>query len=309
LAPGRELEDHSADTGFSEDLIVVASPYVVLPVEAQPFKAIYFENFGGMNAFDDFEGSLNAHWTIYRGHPEVVSDGGRSSVLRLAHPDPGYCGFFKDISSSALLLANGVTQVQQQCGCDMITVNVATVTSFADGMIEFDIYFSTPAETGTSAILTFRMQSDDTYYALRLTNTKDWRCYFAKYTGCTYQILGTQSGCGVFQTGVWSHVIVAIGGPWFQCYKDGVQICRAVDDTWQRSTWGGTGVGLQNNYYNGLFLVDNFKISSGFEWTIYRGSPGLDQNSGRSAASMFYDHPSDQVMLLPCGRELILSVH
>ena len=275
-------------------LLTVASPHAVLPVEAQPFKAIFFENFGGMNAFDDFDAPLSRQWIIYKGKPEIVAGGYRSSVLRLEHPQPGFCGFFKDPSSASLFLASGVTQVQQQSGCTVTTVSVATTTSFVDGMIEFDICFVNPPESGSSAILTFRMQSDDTYYALRLTNTRDWRCHFAKYTGCTWQILGTQSGCGIFQTGMWSHVVVAIGGPWFQCYKDGVQICKAFDDTWQRSTWGGTGVGLQNNYYNGVFYIDSFKISSGFEWIVYRGAPGQDPNSGRSAASMFFDHPSDQ---------------
>ena len=274
-------------------LVVVAGFPAVQAAQGQQSNTIYFETFDGLTAFDNFDGPLSQHWTVYRGSPQVIAGGGRSSVLQMAHPLPGVCGFFKDVDSTSLYLSNMATTIQQQCGGTITAVTATAMTSFADGMIEFDIYFVTGAESGASAILAFRMQSDDTYYALRLTNTRDWKCYFAKYTGCTWRIIGTQSACGIFQTGVWAHVVVTIGGPWFQCYKDGALICEAVDETWQRGIWGATGIGLQNNYYGGAFYIDNFRIPNGFEWTTYRGSPAQDPSAGRSAASMVFDHPGE----------------
>ena len=255
-------------------LIVVSNTAVIRTVEAQPFTAVWFETFDGLSAFDDFSGSLSSRWTIYRGSPEIIASGGREHVLSLAHPlTGGELGAFKDEASAALYLSNPATG------------------TFTDGMIEFDIYFDTARENGASAMLVFRMQSDDTYYALRLTSTQDWRCYFVKYFGCgNWRIIGTESDLGVFSTQTWSHVAVTIGGPRFQAYKDGTLICEAVDETWQRGSWG--GIGFQNNYYGASFYIDNFRIPEGFQWTNYRGSPERNASLGRSAPSMFYDHPS-----------------
>jgi len=256
-------------------LVVVSNTAVIRTAEAQPFSAIWFEVFDGLTAFDDFSGTLSDRWTIHRGSPDIRAGGGKGSVLSMTHPlTGGELGAFKDDASTALYLSNPLTE------------------NFADGMIEFDIYFETLRESGASAMLTFRMQSDDTYYALRLTSTQDWRCYFVKYFGCgNWRIIGTQSDLGVFSTQTWSHVIVTVGGPRFQAYKDGVRICEAVDETWQRGNWG--GIGFQNNYYASSFYLDNFRIPEGFQWTAYRGSPGRNTSSGRSAPSMFYDHPSE----------------
>lgn len=199
-------------------LVIVSNTAVIRTAEAQPFTAVWFEVFDGLTAFDDFGGTLSDRWAIYRGSPEIKAGGGRGSVLSMTHPlTGGELGAFKDESSTALYLSNPVT------------------ATFVDGMIEFDIYFETLRESGASAMLTFRMQSDDTYCALRLTTTQDWRCYFVKYFGCgNWRIIGTQSDLGVFSTQTWSHVIVTVGGPRFQAYKDGVRICEAVDETWQR---------------------------------------------------------------------------
>jgi len=256
-------------------LLVVSNTSVTRIVHGQPFTAIWFEAFDGLTTCDDFGGQLSDHWTTYRGGPEIRAGGGRGSVLVMTHPDPGgELGAFKDQASTALFLSNPMTM------------------NLADGMIEFDIYFETMRESGASAMLTFRMQSEDTYYALRLTSTRDWRCYFARYFGCgNWRTLGTQSDLGVFPTQAWSHVVVTVGGPRFQAYKDGVLICEAVDETWQRGCWG--GIGFQNNYYGASFYIDNFRIPEGFQWTTYRGSPGRDTFSGRSAPSMLFDHPSE----------------
>lgn len=256
-------------------LVVVANGPAIEVAQGQPFTAVYFEVFDDLTAFDDFEGSLSDHWATHQGSPEIRPGGGRERVLSMTHPLlGGELGAFKDEKSTALYLSNPVT------------------ANFADGMIEFDIYFETTRESGVSAMLTFRMQSDDTYYALRLTSTRDWRCYFVKHFGCgNWQIIGTQSDIGVFQTQTWSHVIVTVGGPRFQCYKDGLLICEAVDETWQRGSWG--GIGLQNNYYGASFYIDNFRIPEGFQWTVYRGSPGRNTSLGRSAPSMFFDHPNE----------------
>jgi len=256
-------------------LVVVSNVSVTKTVEAQPFTAVYFEVFDGLTASDDFGGQLSDHWTTYRGSPDIRAGGGRGSVLSMTHPLlGGELGAFKDEASTGLYLSNPVT------------------ASFTDGMIEFDIYFETMRESGASAMLIFRMQSDDTYYALRLTSTGNWRCYFARYFGCgNWRAIGTQSDLGAFPTQAWSHVIVTVGGPRFQAYKDGALICEAVDETWQRGCWG--GIGLQNNYYGSSFYIDNFRIPEGFQWTAYRGSPGRNTSSGRSAPSMFFDHPSE----------------
>ncbi len=254
-------------------LLIVALSPAIRTAQAQPFSAIYFDPFDAPIVHDDFSGQLSDHWTIYRGWPTIVNAAGRSSVLQMSHPQTeGALGLFGDSKSTSLYLTNP-----------------STIT-FADGMIEFDIYFGTDSGNGVSANIVFRMQSGDQYYALRLTSTPDWTCYFARYTGCCNTItLGSQSSPGAFQPGTWSHVIVTIGGPRFECYKDGVLICQAEDNIWQRSTF--LGLGILNNYYNGVFYIDNFNIPDRFQWVVYRGSPGPNVGQGRVAPSWMFDHP------------------
>lgn len=140
---------------------------------------------------------------------------------------------------------------------------------FADGMIEFDIFFETSVWAGVSAMLTFRMQSDDSYYALLLTSTNDWRSGFMIYTRYNvWRYIGSVSDPGVFPTGAWSHVIVTIGGSRMSCYKDGVLVSSVDDDTWSKGTWG--GIGLQNNYYGGVFYIDNFRMPGRIKDPIQR---------------------------------------
>jgi hypothetical protein len=255
-------------------LIAVANTPILQVSAMQPFSALYFETFNGLNAFDDFRGPLSDHWAVYRGNPQITSANGRDAVLRMDHPQPDQTlAAFKAPAATSIYLTNPAT------------------TTFADGLIEFDIYFETAKDSGVSAMLTFRMQGDDTYYALQLTSTKDWKCHFMKNYGWqTWQIIGTESDQGIFPSGLWSHVTVTIAGQRFQCYKDGVLICEAQDGTWQSGTWG--GIGFQNNYYNGVFYISNFRIPQGFEWTTYRGYPVVDYAAGRSAPSLFFDHPS-----------------
>jgi hypothetical protein len=255
-------------------IIMVANAQAV-GVSGQPLTAIYFETFEDLTAFVDFGGQLSDHWTVYQGSPQIVPAGDREAVLKMAHPLPGgTLGAFKDPTSTGLYLSNPVT------------------ANFVDGMIEFDIRFETGKQSGVSAMLIFRMQGEDTYYALRLTSTQDWTCYFAKYIGCgNWRMIGTQSELGVFPTDSWSHVAVTVGGPRFQAYKDGVLICVAEDGAWMKGTWG--GIGFQNNYYNGVFYIDNVRIPGGFQWNTYRGLPSRDPVMGRSAASMLFDHPSE----------------
>ena len=255
-------------------LLVAVNAPVIEVSRGQASATIYFETFDGLNVFDDFGGSLYDHWTVYRGTPQVVAAGDRDSVLRMIHPLPGGApADFRDPATTALYLSNPAT------------------TNFADGMIEFDIYFENNRESGVSAMLIFRMQSDDTYYALQLTSTRDWRCHFMKnFGGGIWQIIGIESDQGAFSTRAWSHVMVTVGGPRFQCYKDGVLMCEAEDASWQKGAWG--GIGFHNNYYSGVFYIDNFRIPEGFEWTTYRGSPGKASSMGRSAPSMFFEHPS-----------------
>jgi len=256
-------------------LVMVANTQFIQVSKGQTASGIYFDPFDSLTVFDDFSGSISDHWTIYGGNPQIVSANGRNSVLKMTHLLTGDAPYvFKEPANTAIFLSNPVTR------------------DFADAMIEFDIFFETSKESGVSAMLTFRMQTDETYYALQLTSTKDWKSHFVKnFAWGAWQVIGTESDQGAFPTGMWSHVTVTIGGPRFQCYKDGALICEAQDDTWQRGSWG--GIGLVNNYYNGVFYISNFKVPQGFEWTTYRGSPGRDYAAGRSAPSMFFDHPSD----------------
>jgi hypothetical protein len=124
-------------------------------------------------------------------------------------------------------------------------------------VIEFDILFAHDA--GEKAFLVFRMQGESTHYALRLTSTRDWTCYFAKFKGFgTREILGTQSAQGVFPVGVWSHVRVVINGSRFECYRDGFLIASADDYEWPIGFFG--GIGFYSAYNRGLYHIDNLKI-------------------------------------------------
>jgi len=214
----------------------------------------------------------------------MVQAAGRSSVLRLTHPQPGDAlGPFGSPVSTSLFLLNPVT------------------ADFADGMIEFNIYFETDAWAGVSAVLTFRMQGDDTYYALRLTSTKDWHSGFAIYSKHDgWKEIGWSDGWseigwsgwtagGVFPTRTWSKVVVTIAGSRMSCYKDGVLMSFAEDSTWSKGCWG--GIGLQNNYYGGVFYIDNFRIPGRMKWVAYRGSPRIDSSFGRLGSSLLFDHP------------------
>ena len=245
--------------------------------KARSFSSIWFDPFSGPAVYDGFDGSLDDRWATYRGSPKIVQAGGRPSVLKLAHPETGDpLGPFGSSVGTSLYLTN------------------PTTANFADGMIEFDLYFETSGWAGVSAMLTFRVQSDKNYYALRLTSTRDWYCSFMIYARNALQIeewkeIGSSSERGVFPTGAWSHVAVTIGGSRMTCYKDGVPICVADDNTWSQGCWG--GIGLQNNYYDGVFYVDNFRIPGRMKWVTYHGSPRIDASIGRSGSSLFFDHP------------------
>ena len=257
-------------------LVIVALSPAVRTAQAQPFSAIYFDPFDAPTVFDDFSGQLSDHWTVFRGSPATVNAAGRSNVLQMSHPQTGGAlGLFGDPKSTSSYLTNP-----------------STIT-FADGMIEFDIYFATNSGSGQSANIIFRMQASDQYYSLRLTSTPVWTCYFARYFGCcdNFAIIGSQSSPGAFQTGTWSHVVVTIGGPRFEAYKDGVLICQAEDNIWQRGTY--LGLGILNNYYSGVFYISNFNIPGRFQWNVYRGSPGPNPGQGRIAPSWMFDHPAE----------------
>ncbi len=259
-------------------LALCLSFYPMLPAiktaKARTFRSILFDPFSGPTVFDDFSGSSEAKWWTYRGNTAVVPAGGRPHVLRLAHPQQGgELGQFGDSSSTSVFLGSPAT------------------AGFADGMIEFDLFFENSGWEGVSAMLTFRMQSDDTYYALRLTSTRDWYggfMIYKRFSGWSY--VGATSPWGVFPTGAWSHVSVIIGGSRMSCYKDGELICSLDDSTWSKGNWG--GIGLQNNYYGGVFYIDNFRIPERIKWTPYRGSPRIDSAYGKSGSSVLFDHPS-----------------
>ncbi|MFH0849009.1 MAG: LamG-like jellyroll fold domain-containing protein, partial [archaeon] len=212
-------------------------------------------------------------WTIHQGTPTIVEAGGRSSVLELTHSQPGdELGQFDSPVGSSLYLTDPAT------------------SAFADGMIEFDIYFETSGWAGVSAMLTFRMQSSGSYYALRLTSTRDWYSSFVIYSEMSgSKDIGWSESSG-FPTGAWSHVVVTVGDSRMSCYRDGVLICDAEDDMWSQGSWG--GIGLQNNYYGGIFYVDNFKIPGRISWITYRGGARIDENFGKVGSSLLFDHPS-----------------
>jgi len=269
-------------------LLVFSSFPALRITKARRFSSVWFEPFSGPNVYDSFDGPLKASWITYRGNPTIVAAGGRQSVLKLTHPETGDpLGHFGSSASTSLFLTNPAT------------------ADFADGMIEFDLYFETSGWAGVSAMLTFRMQSENIFYALRLTSTRDWYCSFVLYLeGQERREIGAPSERGVFPTGAWSHVVVTIGGPRMSCYMDGILICSAYDETWSQGRWG--GIGLQNNYYGGVFYVDNFRMprstrmryqeeipgDTKMKWTIYRGSPRIDKSFGRSGSSLLLDHPS-----------------
>ena len=248
--------------------------------KARSFSSIWFDPFSGPTVYDSFDGPLVDRWATYRGDPTIVQAGGRPSVLRLAHPETGDAqGPFASPVGTSLFLAN------------------PTTANFADGMIEFDLYFENSGWEGVSAMITFRMQSDDTYYALRLTSTRDWYCSFIIYAKNTLQIgnwreIGSRSETAAFPTGAWSHVVLTIGASRMSCYRDGILVCSVEDDTWSKGSWG--GIGLQNNYYGGVFYIDNFNIPGRMKWTTYRGSPRIDTNFGRLGSSMRFDHPGEK---------------
>jgi hypothetical protein len=266
-------------------LLVLSSFPQLKVAKARSFSSIWFEPFSGPEVHEDFDGPLEAKWKIYRGNPTIVEAAGRPSVLKLAHPEAGDAlGSFGSKVGTSLFLVNPVT------------------SEFADGMIEFDIYFDTSSEVGTSAMLTFRMQSDDSYYGLRLTSTRDWHSGFAIYSKYdSWKDIGWSDGWseigwsgytagGLFPTRTWSHVIVTVAGSRLSCYKDGLLMSFAEDRTWSQGHWG--GIGLQTNYYGGIIYVDNFRIPGRMKWNSYRGSPRIDSNFGKSGSSMFFDHPS-----------------
>jgi len=241
---------------------------------ARTFSSIWFEPFSGPTVYDDFSSPLENRWRVYRGNPAIVQAAERPSVLRLSHPEPrGELGPFGSSVGTSLFLTNPATW------------------DFADGMIEFDIYFETSGWSGVSAMLTFRMQSDDSYYALRLASTRDWSCSFMIYLKYgDWKEIGIPSEKSAFPTGAWSHVAVTIGGSRMSCYRDGVLICSANDNGWSQGFWG--GIGLQNNYYGGTFYVDNFKIPGRMRLVQYRGAPRIDPSFGRTGSSLLFDHPS-----------------
>ena len=254
-------------------LLVFSSFPALRVAKARKFSSIAFDPFSGPTVYDGFDSPLQDRWMIYRGTPTTVGAVGRPSVLKLTHPDAGDpFGSFGSSVGASLFLTNPRT------------------SDFTDGMIEFDLYFETSGWSGVSAMLTFRMQSDNTYYAVRLTSTHDWYCSFVTYSSGTMKEIGSPSDRGVFPTGAWSHVIVTVGGSRLSCYMDGIPICSADDGTWSQGNWG--GIGLQNNYYDGVFYVDNFRIPGRFQWTNYRGSPRIDQSIGHSGSSLLIDHPS-----------------
>jgi len=254
-------------------LLLSSFPHSSSVVRARSFRYVWFDSFDRPAVYDDFSGVLKDRWQIYRGHPLVVQAAGRPSVLSLTHPEPGgELDAFRSPFGSSLFLWNPST------------------VDFADGMIEFDLYFETSGWAGVSALVTFRMQSDDAYYALRLTSTRDWRSSFVVYSRYGgWREIGVPSEIGVFPTGAWCHVAVTIGGSRMSCYRDGILICYADDSTWSKGCWG--GIGLQNNYYGGAFYVDDFRISGRMKWVAYRGSPRIDTGFGRSGASLLFDHP------------------
>ncbi|MFH0849107.1 MAG: hypothetical protein V1857_06365 [archaeon] len=257
-------------------LIIIQSMSPVVQTVSSDSFLTYFDSFNGPTVFDDFSGKLTDRWTVYRGNPYVASEGGRSDVLVMNHPQSGgEFSNFGDAQSTSVYLTNPST------------------SAFTDGMLEFDIYFATSGEAGVSANIVFRMQDDSTYYVLHLTSTRDWKSYFAKYSAeCgppRWQIIGVESPPGVFPTGAWSHVTVTIGGPRFEACKDGLPICFAVDNMWGDTAFG--GIGILNNYYNGVFYIDNFRIPGRFNWVVYRGSPGPESSQGRMAPSWLFEHP------------------
>ena len=254
--------------------IASAADYLT-QLASRKYSSVWFDAFSGPTVYDGFDAPLDARWVTYRGNPTIVEAGGRPSVLKLTHPEPGDAsGPFSSRVGTSLFLNNPAT------------------ADFADGMIEFDLFFETSGWAGVNAMLTFRMQSEDSYYALRLTSTRDWHCSFMIYSGGDWKEIGWYIRDRVFPTGAWSHVTVVIGGQRMSCYQDGNLICFVEEwpPAWSQGHWG--GVGFQNNYYSGVFYVDNFRIPGRMKWNSYRGSPRIDSNLGKSGSSMIFDHPS-----------------
>jgi hypothetical protein len=108
-------------------------------------------------------------------------------------------------------------------------------------------------------MITFRMQDDRNFYALLLSDTRDWYSGFWKYSDDKPALLADK-GPGVFAPRKWSHVRMDINGQVFSFSMDGEHIVTARDEEW---TSGRTlGIGFYNGYNYFTVHVDQLTLTT-----------------------------------------------
>lgn len=221
-------------------LLVLSSFPALRVAKARRFGSVWFEPFSGPEVYENFDGPLQAKWKIYRGNPTIAEGAGRPSVLKLTHPETGDAlGSFGSQVGTSLFLFNPMT------------------SEFADGMIEFDMYFDNDA--GQKAFVVFRVENDQSYYAARITSTHNWQGYFVRRTGANdWYAFGSKSYFWAVAPQVWFHVVIVIDGNHFELWRDMERLFSGDDWSLPRGKWG--GIGFYCAYYQGSFHIDNLKI-------------------------------------------------
>jgi uncharacterized membrane protein YeaQ/YmgE (transglycosylase-associated protein family) len=129
-------------------------------------------------------------------------------------------------------------------------------------LTDFELDFWIKFESDVSkALITFRMQDDQNYYAALLSDTRDWYSQFFKFAGGVGASIGNRSReQGEFDQNAWAHVKLIAKGVQFLAFKDGSPLFNATDS--QFTTGRKLGIGVYNGYTYGSFKVDSFHIET-----------------------------------------------
>jgi hypothetical protein len=132
-------------------------------------------------------------------------------------------------------------------------------TTLANFTLRFWIRFD---DNVGRAMITFRMQDSHNYYAVWLSDTRDWTSRIYKFSNDEATMLNQTVEKGVFTSRTWSHVQLQVEGHTFSLYKDDppVLILTASDDQWPAGT--ALGLGIYNGYTIGSFHIDSLELTT-----------------------------------------------
>jgi hypothetical protein len=238
-APGSGKCKHHKEPLKSWAAVTLIITLVVVLVSSRLITASASEFEDQLNGLDNwtiYRGQQNAHLIIdsSQGWPEPPSFNLPPASTPLATDPPGF-----DDNVTSLYLSNPST---------------ALLSNFT---LDFHIRFD---DDDGRAFLTFRMQDDRNYYALRLADTHDWPTAFLKFVGNSATILAQTPHGGVFSPRQWSHVSLEVRANSFSLKKDGSLVLEATDSTW--ATGRTLGIGIYNGYDHFHIHVDDFSLAS-----------------------------------------------